>query len=145
MSDSETNIIRELFAREIPEVADCRVQIMAIVREPGFRSKVALKSMDDALDSVAACVGLRGNRIKKVIDAIDGERIDLVRWNDDLNTLIRNALQPAEVHTVVLDEVQCRATVFVATDQHSLVSGRHGINQRLAGALCGYEIVVETM
>lgn len=144
MSDTDTKIIRQLLAREVPEVADGSVQIVAIAREPGFRSKVAIQTRDDRLDSVALCVGVRGNRIKKVVDALDGEPIDLVQWNDDLKVLIPNALQPARIQAVVLDEVQRRATVFVVRDQHALVLGRRGINQRLASALCGYEIVIET-
>lgn len=145
MLDPDVKIIRELFAREVPEVADGSIQIMAVARDPGLRSKAAIHAIVDGLDCVAACVGERGNRIKKVVEALDGEPIDLVRWNDDLKVLIANALQPAEIQAVVLDELQRRATVFVRTDQHTLVLGRSGINQRLAGELCKYEIVVETI
>ena len=89
--------------------------------------------------------GVRGSRIKKIVDALGGERIDLIRWNEDLKALIRNALQPADVEAVVLDQTQRRATVFVGKDQRSLLLGRRGINLKLAGDLCGYEIVVETV
>ncbi len=142
--DSDLKIIGELFAGVVPEVADGNVKIVAVAREQGYRSKVAIRTLDDTLDGVAVCVGERGNRIKQVVNALGGERIDLIRWNDDLKVLIANALQPAEVEAVVLNETQRRATVFVAKDQQSLVSGRRGANQRLAESLSGYEIVVET-
>ena len=117
---------------------------MSIARESGQRSKVAVQSMDSTIDSVTVCVGVRGNRIKNIVDSLAGEPIDLVRWHDDSEVFIRNALQPAEIEAVILDESQRRATVFVRANQLSLVAGSRGINQRLAGALCGYEIVVET-
>lgn len=140
---SDLTIIGELFADAVPEVADGSVKIVAVAREPGYRSKVAVRTMDDRLDGVAACVGARGTRLKQVVDALDGELIDLIRWSDDLKVLIANALQPAEVQSVVLNEMERRATVFVAEDQQSLVSGTRGANQRLAESLSGYEIVVE--
>ena len=132
MSNLETDIVRELFVRAVPEIANGSVEIKAIAREAGYRSKVALQSKNSELDSVGICVGVRGIRIKKVVDALGGERIDLVRWNEDLKALIRNALQPAEVEAVVLDQTQRRATVFVGKDQKLLLLGRRGINLSFA-------------
>jgi N utilization substance protein A len=144
MSDDTTTIVRQLLASEVPEIAAGEVEIKAVSRRVAYRSKVALYARSDSVDPVAACVGVRGSRIKKVVDALQGERIDLVRWHNDIKTLILNSLQPAEVQAVVVDEGQRRATVFVAPGQRSLVEGHRGINIALASELVGYAIVVET-
>jgi N utilization substance protein A len=115
-----------------------------MAREPGYRSKVAVSSSDSRVDCVGACVGVRGNRIKNIVDELAGERIDIVRWNDDLKVLIGNALQPAEVEDVIFCQMLGRAIVLVREDQLSLAIGRRGQNVRLASKLCGWDIEIMT-
>ena len=120
------------------------IEIRAIAREPGYRSKVAVSSSDQRVDCVGACVGVRGNRIKNIVDELGGERIDIVRWSDELQVLIPNALQPAEVEEVILCQMLGRAIVLVREDQLSLAIGRRGQNVRLASKLCGWDIEIMT-
>jgi N utilization substance protein A len=120
------------------------IEIRAIAREPGYRSKVAVSSTDQRVDSVGACVGVKGNRIKNIVDELAGERIDIVRWNDDMQVLIPNALQPAEVEEVILCQMLGKAVVLVREDQLSLAIGRRGQNVRLASKLCGWDIEIMT-
>ena len=115
-----------------------------MAREPGYRSKVAVSSADQRVDCVGACVGVRGNRIKNIVDELAGERIDIVRWNDDMQVLIPNSLQPAEVDEVILCKMMGRAIVLVREDQLSLAIGRRGQNVRLASKLCGWDIEIMT-
>ena len=116
----------------------------AMAREPGYRSKVAVVSTDPRVDCVGACVGVRGNRIKNIVDELAGERIDIVRWSDDLEVLIPNALQPAEVEQVIFCKMLGRAIVLVREDQLSLAIGRRGQNVRLASKLSGWDIEIMT-
>jgi N utilization substance protein A len=120
------------------------IEIRAIAREPGYRTKVAVSSTDQRVDCVGACVGVRGNRIKNIVDELSGERIDIVRYNDDMQALIPNALQPAEVEEVILCQMLGRAIVLVQEDQLSLAIGRRGQNVRLASKLCGWDIEIMT-
>jgi N utilization substance protein A len=136
--------VQRLFEQEIPEIADGVIMVNAIAREPGHRSKVAVSSSDQRVDCVGACVGVRGNRIKNIVDELGGERIDIVRYNDDAETLIRAALQPAEVDQVLLCDMIGRAIVLVREDQLSLAIGRKGQNVRLASKLCGWDIEIMT-
>jgi len=115
-----------------------------MAREPGYRSKVAVSSSDPRVDCVGACVGVRGNRIKNIVDELAGERIDIVRYNSDAETLIRASLQPAEVDQVLLCDMIGRAIVLVREDQLSLAIGRKGQNVRLASKLCGWDIEIMT-
>jgi N utilization substance protein A len=115
-----------------------------MAREPGYRSKVAVASSDARVDCVGACVGVRGNRIKNIVDELAGERIDIVRWDDNLEVLIPNALQPAEVEQVILCKMLGRAIVLVREDQLSLAIGRRGQNVRLASKLSGWDIEIMT-
>jgi N utilization substance protein A len=115
-----------------------------MAREPGYRTKVAVSSTDQRVDCVGACVGVRGNRIKNIVDELAGERIDIVRWSDDMQVLIPNALQPAEVEEVILCSMLGRAIVLVREDQLSLAIGRRGQNVRLASKLCGWDIEIMT-
>jgi N utilization substance protein A len=133
-----------LFEQEIPEIADGVITVNAMAREPGYRSKVAVSSSDQRVDCVGACVGVRGNRIKNIVDELAGERIDIVRWSDDPEVLIPNALQPAEVDQVLLCDMIGRAIVLVREDQLSLAIGRRGQNVRLASKLCGWDIEIMT-
>ena len=144
LSRTRPALVRRLFEQEIPEIADGVIEIRAIAREPGYRSKVAVSSTDQRVDSVGACVGVRGNRIKNIVDELAGERIDIVRWNDDMQVLIPNALQPAEVEEVILCQMLGRAVVLVREDQLSLAIGRRGQNVRLASKLCGWDIEIMT-
>jgi N utilization substance protein A len=136
--------VQRLFEQEIPEIADGVIEIRAISREPGYRSKVAVISSDSRVDCVGACVGVRGNRIKNIVEELGGERIDIVRWSDDLQVLVPNALQPAEVDEVILCQMLGRGIVLVREDQLSLAIGRRGQNVRLASKLCGWDIEIMT-
>jgi N utilization substance protein A len=144
LSRIRPDLVRRLFEQEIPEIADGVIEIRAIAREAGYRTKVAVSSMDQRVDSVGACVGVRGNRIKNIVDELAGERIDIVRWSDDMQVLIPNALQPAEVEEVILCQMLGRAIVLVREDQLSLAIGRRGQNVRLASKLCGWDIEIMT-
>jgi N utilization substance protein A len=144
LSRNHPELVRRLFEQEIPEIADGVISINAMSREPGYRSKVAVSSSDQRIDCVGACVGVRGNRIKNIIDELAGERIDIVRWSGNPEELIRNALQPAEVEQVLLCDMIGRAIVIVREDQLSLAIGRRGQNVRLASKLSGWDIEIMT-
>ncbi|HVC95215.1 MAG TPA: transcription termination factor NusA, partial [Pirellulales bacterium] len=144
LSRTRPALVGRLFEQEIPEIADGVIQIKAMAREPGYRTKVAVSSNDQRVDCVGACVGVRGNRIKNIVDELAGERIDIVRWSDDMQVLIPNALQPAEVEEVILCSMLGRAIVLVREDQLSLAIGRRGQNVRLASKLCGWDIEIMT-
>ena len=144
LSRTRPQLVQRLFEQEIPEIADGVIEVRAMAREPGYRSKVAVSSSDQRVDCVGACVGVRGNRIKNIVDELAGERIDIVRWSDDLQVLIPNALQPAEVEEVILCQMLGRAIVLVREDQLSLAIGRRGQNVRLASKLCGWDIEIMT-
>jgi N utilization substance protein A len=144
LSRTRPQLVQRLFEQEIPEIADGVIEVRAMAREPGYRSKVAVSSSDQRVDCVGACVGVRGNRIKNIVDELGGERIDIVRWSDDLNVLIPNSLQPAEVEEVILCQMLGRAIVLVREDQLSLAIGRRGQNVRLASKLCGWDIEIMT-
>jgi len=144
LSRTKPQFVQRLFEQEIPEIADGVISINAISREPAHRSKVAVSSSDQRVDCVGACFGVRGNRIKNIVDELAGERIDIVRWSDDPETLIISALQPAEVDQVLLCGLIGRAIVLVREDQLSLAIGRKGQNVRLASKLCGWDIEIMT-
>jgi N utilization substance protein A len=144
LSRTRPQLVQRLFEQEIPEIIDGVIEVRAMAREPGYRSKVAVSSSDARVDCVGACVGVRGNRIKNIVDELGGERIDIVRWDDNLEVLIPNALQPAEVEQVILCRMLGRAIVLVREDQLSLAIGRRGQNVRLASKLSGWDIVILT-
>ena len=144
LSRTRPKMVQRLFESEIPEIADGVITINSISREPGYRSKVAVSSIDTKVDCVGACVGVRGNRIKTVIDELAGERIDIVRYDEDPQIMIPNALQPAEVDEVILCQEIGRAIVLVREDQLSLAIGKRGQNVRLASKLCGWDIEIMT-
>ena len=144
LSRTRPQLVERLFEQEIPEISDGVIEIKAMAREPGYRTKVAVASSDQRVDCVGACVGVRGNRIKNIVEELAGERIDIVRWNDDMQVLIPNALQPAEVDEVILCQMLGRAIVLVREDQLSLAIGRRGQNVRLASKLCGWDIEIMT-
>ena len=144
LSRTHPDFVRRLFELEIPEIADQVISIRALAREAGYRSKVAVTSIDAKVDAVGACVGVRGTRIKNIVDELGGERIDIVRWNESLQVLIPNALQPAEIDEVMLCQLLGRAIVLVREDQLSLAIGRRGQNVRLASKLVGWDIEIMT-
>jgi len=142
LSRTSPELVRRLFEIEVPEIAERIIDIRVIAREAGHRTKVAVSSNDPRIDCVGACVGVRGTRIKGIVDELNGEKIDIVRWNDSSEILIMNALRPAEIEKMILDEdVEPRkATIFVREDQLSLAIGRKGQNVRLASKLSNWEI-----
>jgi len=144
LSRTKPHLVQRLFEQEIPEIAEGVIEMRAIAREPGYRTKIAVSSTDQRVDCVGACVGVRGNRIKNIVDELAGERIDIVRFSDDMQVLIPNALQPAEVEEVILCQMLGRAIVLVQEDQLSLAIGRRGQNVRLASKLCGWDIEIMT-
>lgn len=144
LSRTHADFVRRLFEVEIPEVNDRVIESRSIAREAGHRSKVAVSSYDTTIDCVGACVGVRGARIRGIVEELNGERIDIVRWNDSLQILVPNALQPAEVEDVILCPMLGKVIVLVREDQLSLAIGRRGQNVRLASKLVGWDINVMT-
>ncbi|MCP3902308.1 MAG: transcription termination/antitermination protein NusA [Planctomycetes bacterium] len=144
LSRSHPDFIRRLFEAEVPEVAERVIEIKAMAREAGFRTKIAVSSIDSKVDAVGACVGVRGSRIRNIVDELGGEKIDIVRWNESSQILIANALKPAEVEDVSLCFELGRGTVIVREDQLSLAIGRRGQNVRLAARLTGWDLDILT-
>jgi N utilization substance protein A len=144
LSRNHADFVRRLFEEEIPEIKDGTISIRALAREAGYRTKIAVSSIDLKVDCVGACVGVRGSRIKNIVDELGGERIDIVRWNDSLQVLIPNALQPAGIEEVFLYPRLGRAIVLVKEDQLSLAIGRRGQNVRLGSKLVGWDIEIMT-
>ncbi|PIE24142.1 MAG: transcription termination factor NusA [Planctomycetota bacterium] len=144
LSRASNKLVQRLFELEVPEIADGVIEVRKLEREPGYRTKIAVSSSDPRVDCVGACVGVRGTRIKAIIDELNGERIDIIRWSEDPETMLRNALQPAEVVQVTLDDSMHSALVLVEEDQLSLAIGRKGQNVRLASKLTGWDIDIMT-
>jgi N utilization substance protein A len=134
----------KLFAQEVPEIYDGIIEIKAVARDPGSRAKIAVVSNDSSIDPVGACVGMRGSRVQAVVAELQGEKIDIIPWSNDPATFVVNALAPAEVSKVVLDEEARRIEVVVPDDQLSLAIGRRGQNVRLASMLTGWAIDILT-
>ena len=144
LSRTHPDFIRRLFELEVPEINEKIIEIRALAREAGYRTKVAVNSLDDKVDPVGACVGVRGSRIKNVVDELGGEKIDIVRWNDSSQVLVSNALMPAKVSEIALCFELGRATVVVEEEQLSLAIGKHGQNVRLAARLTSWDIDILT-
>ena len=140
LSRTHPDLVRRLFEIEVPEIGDGVIEIKRVAREPGYRTKIAVSSFDLRVDCIGACVGIRGTRIKSITEELNGEKIDIIRWNDSIEVLIMNALRPAEISNIELDGESHTATVFVTEDQLSLAIGRKGQNVRLASKLTGWEI-----
>ena len=144
LSRSHPEFIQALFRLEVPEVAEGIIEMKALAREAGYRTKVAVKSLDSRVHPVGACVGIRGSRIKNIVDELGGEKIDIVPWNDSSKVLIANSLRPAEVAEIALCFELNRATVVVTEDQLSLAIGKRGQNVRLAAKLTEWDIDILT-
>ena len=144
LSRTHPDFIRGLFETEVPEIAEEVIEIRALAREAGYRTKVAVASYDDKVDPVGACVGVRGSRIKNIVEELGGEKIDIVRWNESSQILVANTLMPAKVSEIALCFEMGRATVVVTEDQLSLAIGKHGQNVRLAARLTGWDIDILT-
>ncbi len=144
LSRTHPQFMARLFAQEVPEVYDSIIEIKSVARDPGSRAKIAVMSNDGSIDPVGACVGMRGSRVQAVVGELQGEKIDIIQWSADPATFIVNALAPAEVAKVVLDEDAGKVEVVVPTDQLSLAIGRRGQNVRLASQLTGWAIDILT-
>jgi len=144
LSRAHPDFMRKLFAQEVPEIYDGIIEIKAAARDPGSRAKIGVISHDGSIDPVGACVGMKGSRVQAVVQEMHGEKIDIIPWSDDLATFVVNALQPASVARVVLDEEEERIEVVVPDDQLSLAIGRRGQNVRLASQLTGSAIDIMT-
>ncbi len=144
LSRAHNQFMAQLFSQEVPEVYEGIIQIVSVARDPGSRAKIAVYSNDGSIDPVGACVGMRGSRVQAVVNELQGERIDIIPWTDDAATFIVNALQPAEVSKVVMDENDNRIEVVVPEEQLSLAIGRRGQNVRLASQLSGWTIDILT-
>ena len=144
ISRAHQDFIRRLFEVEVPEVAERIIELKAMAREAGYRTKIAVSSIDSKVDAVGACVGVRGSRIRNIVDELNGEKIDIVRWNESSQILIQNALKPAEVAETSLCFELGRATVVVRDDQLSLAIGKRGQNVRLAARLTGWDVDILT-
>ncbi len=144
LSRTHPQFMAKLFAQEVPEIYDGIIEIKAVARDPGSRAKIAVVSRDSGIDPVGACVGMRGSRVQAVVGELQGEKIDIIPWSSDPATFVVNALAPAEVSKVVMDEEQRRIEVVVPDDQLSLAIGRRGQNVRLASQLTGWDIDILT-
>src|SRR6186713_3292531 len=144
LSRTHPQFMAKLFGQEVPEIYDGIVEVKAVARDPGSRAKIAVISRDSSIDPVGACVGMRGSRVQAVVGELQGEKIDIIPWSPDVATFIVNALQPAEVSKVVLDEDSEKIEVVVPDDQLSLAIGRRGQNVRLASQLTGWDIDILT-
>ena len=144
LSRTDPQFMAELFKMEVPEIYDGIIEIKAVARDPGSRAKIAVISYDNSIDPVGACVGMRGSRVQAVVNELQGEKIDIIPWNQDQATFLVNALQPAEVSKVVIDEENGKITVVVPDEQLSLAIGRRGQNVRLASQLTALDIDIMT-
>ena len=144
LSRTAPEFMAELFKMEVPEIYEGVIEIKAVARDPGSRAKIAVVSYDSSIDPVGACVGMRGSRVQAVVNELQGEKIDIIPWNEDIPTFLVNALQPAEVSKVVFDEDAERIEVVVPEEQLSLAIGRRGQNVRLASMLTGLNIDIMT-
>ena len=143
LSRAAPEFVIKLFTQEVTEIADGTVEIIAIAREPGWRTKLAVHSADNRVDPVGACVGLRGQRVKNIVRELNNEKVDIIHWSPDINTFVVEALKPAEIKHLKINEANKRIQVFVNEDQLSLAIGKRGQNARLAQKLVGWHIDIE--
>jgi transcription termination/antitermination protein NusA len=144
LSRTHPQFMAKLFGQEVPEIYDGVVDVVSVARDPGSRAKIGVRSKDSSIDPVGACVGMRGSRVQAVVNELQGEKIDIIQWSPDVATFVVNALAPAEVAKVVLDEEAERIEVVVPDEQLSLAIGRRGQNVRLASQLTGWDIDIMT-
>ncbi len=144
LSRAHPSLVKKLFELEVPEIYEGIVEIKSISRQPGERTKIAVSSKNEKVDCVGACVGMRGNRVRNIVGELQAEKIDIVRYSDDIREYIKAALSPAEVSEIKLDKEHMKAEVIVATDQLSLAIGKHGQNVRLASRLIGWDLDIRT-
>ncbi|PIZ82398.1 MAG: transcription termination/antitermination protein NusA, partial [Parcubacteria group bacterium CG_4_10_14_0_2_um_filter_41_6] len=143
VSRTDKELVRKLFTMEVPEILDNVVELKSIAREPGSRSKIAVYTEAENVDPVGSCVGQRGTRVQFIINELGGEKIDIIEWNKDDIAFIKNALSPAKVQDVILEEKSKTAQAMVAEDQFSLAIGKGGQNVRLASGLTGWRIDIK--
>lgn len=144
LSRAHPNLVKELFELEVPEIYEGIVEIRGISRQAGERTKISVYSKNEKVDAVGACVGMRGNRVRNIVNELQGEKIDIVRFNEDVREYIKAALSPAKVSEIKLDRDKMKAEVIVDDDQLSLSIGKHGQNVRLASRLLGWELDIRT-
>jgi N utilization substance protein A len=140
LSRSDPMFVKKLFEIEVPEITESIVEVKSISREPGERTKIAVWSKDEKVDAVGACVGMRGSRVKDIVRELQGERVDIVRWSDDLREYVKASLSPTEISEIKIDKVNKKIEVVVPDDQLSIGIGKHGQNIRLASRLIGWEM-----
>lgn len=143
LSRSHPNFVRRLFESEVSEIADRTVEVKGIAREAGYRTKVAVHSDDEKVDPVGACVGLRGARVKNIVRELNNEKVDIIRWSDNVREFVKDALKPAKLRTIELDEEAKTVRVTVDEEELSRAIGRHGQNARLTSRLIGWDVKVE--
>ena len=144
LSRSHPQFMAKLFTQEVPEIYDNIIEIKAVARDPGSRAKIAVLSHDSSIDPIGACVGMRGSRVQAVVQELQGEKVDIIPWSAEIANFIVNALAPAEVSKVLMDEEKHKTEVVVPDDQLSLAIGRRGQNVKLASQLTGWEIDIMT-
>ncbi len=144
LSRAHPNMVKKLFELEVPEIYEGIVEIKSIARQAGERTKIAVASKNEKVDSVGACVGMRGNRVRNIVTELHGEKIDIVRYSEDIREYIKAALSPAKIAEIKLDKEKLKAEVIVDNDQLSLAIGKHGQNVRLASKLIGWELDMRT-
>ena len=144
LSRAHPNLVKKLFELEVPEIYEGIVEIKSISRQAGERTKIAVWSKNEKVDSVGACVGMRGNRVRNIVNEVQGEKIDIVRFNEDIREYIKAAISPAKVSEIKLEKDKLKAEVIVDDDQLSLAIGKHGQNVRLASRLIGWELDIRT-
>jgi N utilization substance protein A len=140
LSRTDASFVKKLFEIEVPEIAEGIVEVRAIAREPGERTKIAVWSKDEKVDAQGACIGMRGSRVKDIVREMQGERVDIIKYNDDLKEYVKEALRPAEISELRIDRTNKKIEVIVANDQLSIGIGKHGQNIRLASKLIGFEM-----
>lgn len=144
LSRSHPQFMARLFAQEVPEIEEGIIEILAVARDPGSKAKIAVRSKDSSIDPVGSCVGIRGSRVQGVVNELQGEKVDIVPWNENVPTFVINALSPAEIAKVIYDEAQERVEVVVPDEQLSIAIGRRGQNVRLASLLTGLDISIRS-
>jgi N utilization substance protein A len=140
LSRASAEFVRDLFASQVPEIYDGTIEIKSVAREAGNRTKIAVASNDSNVDPVGACVGMKGSRVRSIVDELSGEKIDIVRWSDDPEALVKNALGPAEISSIRVDKEAKTVSITVPRSQLSLAIGKKGQNARLASKLTGFQI-----